>query len=95
MQRVIIARETVQDGLFFRRDVLGDPIRWSGGGFISRCRGAAILGFGDAAEAAGAADEDCAFVVEERFACFFVDGCDSAFDDGGVAFVDYFEEFGV
>lgn len=48
------------------------------------------MGFLDAAEAAGAADEDSAFVVEEGLAGFLVDGCHAGFYDGGVALVNYF-----
>lgn len=74
---------------------LDDLVGGSGWGLVVRGCGTAVLAFLDAAEATGAAEEDGHFVVEDVFACCFVDGCDGAFDDCCGAFVNDFDELWV
>ena len=95
MQRVIVAAQAIQHGLFLCRFLLDHHVWRARRRFIGSRARAPVEGFVLASEPATAAEEDGALVVEERFAGCFVDGGDARLDDGGAALVDDFEEFGV
>jgi len=81
--------------LFFCCFFFGDEIWCSGGGFTCCCGSTTISRFFAAAESTASSNEYSTLIIEEWFSIFFVNGCYAGFYNGGVALVDYFEEFWV